>query len=205
MWPALVAAGAVAALHSALPDQLAFVGHRWILASVVILLAVPLEIFHRLGKHNYCRYLTNLVLGIIVLALIWSVYQLVVAILWTQEVRGRQLIISAGILWLTNIGVFAVCYWRIDAGGPHKRAQRDSHTDGAFLFPQMTIEDEDSDEPNWSPNFVDYLFLAFNTSTALSPTDSPVLRRRAKCLMMLQALIALVIIAVLASRAVNIL
>jgi uncharacterized membrane protein len=58
---------------------------------------------------------------------------------------------------------------------------------------------------DWSPNFVDYLFLAFNTSTAFSPTDTLVLARWAKILMMLQSLLSLLIIALLAARAVNIL
>src|SRR5215213_7015393 len=56
-----------------------------------------------------------------------------------------------------------------------------------------------------SPNFVDYLFVAFNTSTAFSPTDAPVLARWAKALMMLQSLISLTVLALLAARAVNIL
>ena len=60
-------------------------------------------------------------------------------------------------------------------------------------------------EHDWEPNFVDYLFLAFNTSTAFSPTDVPVLSRWAKILMMLQSLISLLVIALLAGRAVNIL
>ena len=59
--------------------------------------------------------------------------------------------------------------------------------------------------PNWSPHFVDYLFLAFNTSTAFSPTDTPALSRWAKVLMMLQAIISLAVLALLAARAVNIL
>jgi len=60
-------------------------------------------------------------------------------------------------------------------------------------------------EDRWSPRFIDYLFLAFNTSTAFSPTDVPVLSRWAKALMMVQALISLSTIVVLAARAVNIL
>ena len=60
-------------------------------------------------------------------------------------------------------------------------------------------------EREWEPNFIDYLFLAFNTSTAFSPTDVPVLSRWAKIMMMIQALISLLIVALLAGRAVNIL
>ncbi len=52
---------------------------------------------------------------------------------------------------------------------------------------------------------MDDLFLAFNTSTAFSPTDSPVLSRWAKGLMMVQALISFTTVALLAAGAVNIL
>jgi hypothetical protein len=49
------------------------------------------------------------------------------------------------------------------------------------------------------------LFLAFNTRTAFSPTDTAVLSRWAKMVTMLQAVISLTIVVLLASRAVNIL
>lgn len=58
---------------------------------------------------------------------------------------------------------------------------------------------------SWSPDFLDYLFLAFNTSTAFSPTDTAVLARWAKVMTMMQSLISLLIIALLAARAVNVL
>jgi len=119
-----------------------------------------------------------------------------------------RLLLSAGSLWVSNILVFALWYWRLDAGGPHGRDSRPGHPDGAFLFPQMTMSPPpgvDSPADLWSPNFVDYLFVAFNTSTAFSPTDAPVLARWAKALMMLQSLISLTVLALLAARAVNIL
>ena len=49
---------------------------------------------------------------------------------------------SAAALWITNILVFASWYWRLDAGGPREREQRGVHTDGAFLFPQMTLDQQ---------------------------------------------------------------
>jgi uncharacterized membrane protein len=96
--------------------------------------------------------------------------------------------------------VFASWYWRLDAGGPHQREVTGMHVEGAFLFPQMTLDD-----PDWIPGFVDYLFLAFNTSTAFSPTDVPVLSRWAKGMMMIQSIISFTTVALLAARAVNIL
>ncbi len=52
---------------------------------------------------------------------------------------------------------------------------------------------------------MDYLFLAFNTSTAFSPTDVPVLSRWAKAMMIVQSLISLATVVLLAARAVNVL
>ena len=133
---------------------------------------------------------------------------LLVAALPSHKESPLDLLRSASALWITNILVFASWYWRLDAGGPHARELRGVHTDGAFLFPQMTLNHQakaEMQEESWSPGFVDYLFLAFNTSTAFSPTDSPVLSSWAKILMMIQALISFATVALLAARAVNIL
>ena len=112
---------------------------------------------------------------------------------------------SAAILWGTNMLVFALWYWRLDAGGPHEREDRGEHTDGAFFFPQMMHSAPAKKGAPWFPNFVDYLFIAFCTSTTLGPTDTAVLSRWAKLLVMIQATISLLCVAVLASRAVGLL
>jgi hypothetical protein len=109
---------------------------------------------------------------------------------------------------VSNVLVFASWYWRLDGGGPNERDRRQTHEAGAFLFPQMTMTKElrkQMRQHPWSPGFVDYLFLAFNTSTAFSPTDVPVLTRWAKILMILQSVISLASVALVAARAVNIL
>jgi hypothetical protein len=86
-----------------------------------------------------------------------------------------------------------------------------AHTHGAFLFPQMAFASPNADDATiaenegWRPGFVDYLFVAFNTSTAFSPTDVPVLSLWAKLTMMVQSLISITTVVLLAGRAVNIL
>jgi hypothetical protein len=60
-------------------------------------------------------------------------------------------------------------------------------------------------DQTWKPGFVDYFFLAFNTSTAFSPTDVPVLSRWAKAMMIVQSCISLGTVVIIAARAVNIL
>lgn len=205
-WPALVAAIAVAGLYVALPSMLTF-GPRWLFPTVVLALLIPTFITHRVGHHRLNTILGFLVTSVLTLGLVLSLVLLVRALPTHQE-TPVMLLRSAASLWITNILVFALWYWRLDAGGPHQRDKRAGHPDGAILFPQMMMSEEalrDAGMENWSPNFVDYLFLAFNASTAFSPTDAPVLERWAKILMMLQSLLSLLIIALLAARAVNIL
>ena len=210
MWPSLIAMAAAGALHAVLPDHLAL-GPRWLVLAIVVALLVPGEVFHAVGKHSVCRVLGYIVISVVTIGMIGSVILLLRAIP-NHEVAPLQLLHSATALWVTNILVFAAWYWRLDAGGPHKRNMREDHTDGAFLFPQMTFDgptdgstDDKGDDKNWNPLFIDYLFLAFNTSTTLSPTDVPVLSRWAKALMMVQATISLTVVGLLAARAVNIL
>ena len=57
----------------------------------------------------------------------------------------------------------------------------------------------------WRPRFVDYLFVAFTTSSTFGPTDAPILTRWAKIFAMVQILISLSIVIVLISRAVGVL
>lgn len=205
-WPAMVALFAVGGLRLALPESLS-AGPGWLLLAIVGALMIPTVWARRRGFD-----LLNLILGymltsIVTIDVIWSLCLLVVA-LPSHKQAPVDLLRSAAELWIANILVFASWYWRLDAGGPRARELRGVHTDGAFLFPQMTLNPEtrrDMGEQCWSPGFVDYLFLAFNTSTAFSPTDSPVLTRWAKLLMMVQSLISLATVALLAARAVNIL
>lgn len=207
IWPPLVAMLAIGGLYAALPSGLLAGAPRWLLAAIVVSLIVPMVILHYIGNHALHQTLGYVLNSIVTAALIFSLALL----LWevTQhEVTPPQLLRSAALLWISNILIFASWYWRLDGGGPHERARTVGHSDGAFLFPQMTMPPEAkaaAGEKEWEPNFVDYLFLAFNTSTAFSPTDVPVLSRWAKSIMMVQALISLLVIALLAGRAVNIL
>lgn len=205
-WHALIAAIAVGGLYTALPADL-IVGPRWLFPAVVFTLLVPTVISHLRNNHRLNQMLGFTVNSVVTFGMVVSVALLIKALPEHKE-TPTELLTSAASLWFTNILVFALWYWRLDAGGPHGREKTSGHQDGAFLFPQMTMTPEaktEADEHTWSPNFVDYLFLAFNASTAFSPTDAPVLARWAKVLMMLQSLISLTVLVLLAARAVNIL
>ncbi len=205
-WPAMLALLAVGGLRLALPESLS-VGPGWLLIVVVCVLMLPAVLARRRGLDTVNKVLGYLLTSIVTLDMVWSLC-LVIAALPKHSETPQEMLRSAGALWITNILVFASWYWRLDAGGPRARELRGVHTDGAFLFPQMALDQQarrEMGEQCWSPGFVDYLFLAFNTSTALSPTDSPVLSRWAKAMMMVQSLISLATVVLLAARAVNIL
>jgi hypothetical protein len=207
-WPVIVAACAAVALHFALPAALR-PGTPWFLGVVVATLVIAATVFRRFGMHRQNAWASYGVLGALAIGLLYGVVALIVGLMRKTE-SATELLTSATVLWVTNVIVFASWYWRLDGGGPNERERRDAHTRGAFLFPQMTITPPSSDvtlaeEQGWRPSFVDYLFLAFNTSTAFSPTDVPPLSPVAKMAMMLQSVISLTTVVVLAGRAVNIL
>lgn len=201
-WLAWIVVVAVGGIFTALPSHM-IVGPRWGFLILVLVLLTPTMFTHFRGY-----LMVNKVLGIVIgvvltIGMIISVGLLIQGLPEHRE-QPTELLFSAAALWATNVLIFALWYWRLDAGGPHGRDRRKNHEEGAFLFPQMTIP-PGARPKNWKPNFVDYLFLAFNTSTAFSPTDVPVLTRWAKVLMMTQSLISLTVLALLAARAVNIL
>jgi len=205
-WPAMLALLAVCGLRLALPESLS-VGPDWLLVAVVGVLMIPTIWARYRGLDLLNKILGYVLTSIVTVDMVWSLW-LLVAAFPSHKQMPQDMLISAAALWITNVIVFASWYWRLDAGGPRARELRGVHTDGAFLFPQMTLNQQakrEMGEERWSPGFVDYLFLAFNTSTAFSPTDSPVLSRWAKVLMMIQALISFTTVALLAARAVNIL
>ena len=205
-WQAVLALIAVGGIYTALPRELS-VGPRWLLLAVVLLLLIPTVVAHRIGRHSLNHTLGIINNSIITAALVGSL-ALLVAGLPAHKEAPRPLLLSAASLWLTNALTFALWYWRLDGGGPTARRGRELSGSRAFLFPQMQIDRAERagfGVERWSPGFIDYLFVAFNTSAAFSPTDTPVLERWAKLLNMVQSLISLTIVAVLLSRAVGVL
>ena len=115
---------------------------------------------------------------------------------------GQSLLLDAMNIWFTNIVIFALMYWNIDQNSPSARGL-DPNAAPDFLFPQMTGTGDN--DPDWTPGFVDYLYLSFTNATAFSPTDTMPLSPRSKLLMALEALVSLVTVTLVAARAVNIL
>ncbi len=194
-WTAILAALAIGVLYLALPEYLT-IGPNWLLLVVIAVLIIPFFFIRKL-PHITIRLFALALLAVVTLGLAGSIALLIYRL--PKTTVGSILLRSAGLLWLSNILVFALWYWEIDGGGPHKRHEM-NHQAADFMFPQQA----DGNKTGWVPHFADYLFVAFTGSTALSPTDTFPLTRRAKLLMMLEAILSLIIIILLAARAVNI-
>lgn len=190
-------------LQLALPDRFVF-GGRWLLPVLEVLLVLLLaattpkqKVFQSLKR----RINVVLLIGVAALGNLYALSQVASHLLQQGRINnGRDLILTAINIYLTNIVIFALLYWEMDAGGPgHRHAASDEERD--FLFPQSQIASQKS----WHPTFVDYLYVSSTNATAFSPTDTMPLTRRAKLLMLVQSVVSLVVVALVAARAVNIL
>jgi hypothetical protein len=173
----------------------------WLLPLLFAGLLIALAIAHVQERRVVARKLALALVMVGTIAVEASVVTLVVRLIQESE-AAPYLLRDAALLWVANVIVFGVWYWELDGGGPRAR-----HTDGYhptdLAFPQIQIEELKMGA--WKPEFVDYFFVAFTASAAFSPTDTSFLSVRAKLLLMLQAGGSIVILAVVAARAINIL
>lgn len=190
----------IGVLFILLPEKLT-VGPNWlVLVLEVILLAPSLAAGVLARRHLPVRLARSLAIGLLVLVTAGLVISVVEMVQQLPSLRGATLLKTGASLYAINVLVFAVWYWEIDHGGPFKRLiSKRIAVD--FQFPQQA----GGNPTRWLPGFIDYLFLAFCTSTALSPADTVPLTRRAKMLMMTQSIIALIVLAIIVGRSINVL
>ena len=203
--PVAAAVALAIALQLVLPKRLA-IHPTWLLPSLEGLLLLGLiaaNPTHINRTSTALRTASVALIALISLANAWSTAQLIKGLVNGTQGDNASLLLSRGAsVYITNILVFALWYWEWDRGGPVSRAQGvRPYPD--FLFPQMA--QPELTPPDWKPNFVDYLYVSFTNAAAFSPTDTMPLSRWAKMLMLLQSAIALLTVAFVVARAVNIL
>jgi uncharacterized membrane protein len=203
-WPAQLTVAIVIALNLLLPESIT-AGPNWLVPSVAGALLVVLAVItparadaHTLGVRRFALS----VIGLVSVANLVSLVLLVNFLISGGKVNGHALILAGVVLWTTNVLLFAVLYWELDRGGPVARFLRPDVLPD-FQFPQM--ENPQLAHPGWRPGFVDFLYLSLTNAIAFSPTDTMPLTQSAKAVMALQSLAALITIALVVARAVNIL
>jgi len=206
-WPVTVTTAVAVGLQMAVPDRLVLVHPSWVLPATQGALLVMLVVANprRINKESKAlRLLALTFAALLSLANLWSLAKLAIGI--TQGTTGTSpshLLITGALIWLTNVIVFGLWYWEFDRGGPVARALNTKQYPD-FQFVQM-VSPPVMVPPDWEPHFADYLYLAFTNAAAFSPTDVMPLSRWAKIAMTLQSAISIVTVALVVSRAVNIL
>ena len=203
-WPATIAVLAVVALQLSLLEKLTL-GPNWLAPALELALLIPLAVGaprrHPEQARGW-RFVAVGLIGLVNISNFVSLGLLVHYLLLGGKTSGGELLFDAVKIWVTNVILFALWFWELDRGGPHRRGHEgEKHPD--FAFTQMTSSK--LAPAHWQPVFLDYLFVSFTNGSAFSPTDTLPLTIRAKMLMMVQALTSLLTVALIAGRAVNIL
>jgi hypothetical protein len=155
-----------------------------------------------LNKVRWLRLATFLLNSLFTVQLFVATLLIVVRLMQGSKVSAANLLVDGLVIFVTNILVFSLWYWYIDSARTRFLEKTiDQRWD--FLFPQRQASYPGYED--WRPQFGDYVFLAFTTSVAFSPTDTLPLSRAAKLLMMTQSIIALIAITAVVGTAINIL
>jgi hypothetical protein len=204
LWPGQLVVLLALLLYLVLPPKLT-IGPNWLLPSAEFVLFLGLvAAAWRGGRAPGRRRLVALGLVFVVtvanlVALGFLTHYLIVG----GHARGADLIDGGLVIWCTNLLIFTVWYWELDRGGPLASQQDRQPVPPDFLFPQMS--DDRYSPQGWKPRFGDYLYVSLTNQSAFSPTDTMPLTLRAKVLMGIQGVAALVTVGIIVSRAVNIL
>lgn len=179
--------------------ELTLTNQIWL--GIKVLVLVPIAVAWLTSRRKELRYALLVSLGLLTFELLASVLFLAITLASDTSRNAIGLIRDTILVAIINILIFSLWYWIIDAYPLEPRQPTEQPND--FLFPQYSLSAPQF--ANWQPKYLDYLFLAFTTTTAFGPTDTLPLTHRAKMLMMLQAFLSLMIIVVLAGRALSVL
>lgn len=180
------------------------VGHKYAIAGFEVLLVFLLALIKPNEKPATARIRRTMAIALIALISLANLTSLGLVIndlFHGGIVTGKDLILSALAIYVTNIIIFGLWYWELDSDGVQGQSADVEPID--FLFPQMTVPGSKAGK-NWSPSFFDYLYVSITNGTAFGTNDTSPLTHRAKVLMTIQSLISIVIIALVVTRAVSI-
>lgn len=143
-------------------------------------------------------------LGVMTGHVIFNLYNLLSNPIISQN--GQLILLDAFIIWTSSVMTFSLWYWILDRGGPLERAlnpELDKEIKHDFHFAQYGLQD--TGWKRWQPRFIDYLSMSFFVATNFSAADVIPLSKPAKILVMVEAGLSLVIIAMVITRAISLL
>jgi hypothetical protein len=210
--PPVAAVITAAALYATMPSRFLAGSAGVITASRIIVpglslvllwpLALTIPRTTRLERSVPRRTAALVLIALMSVAIGVSVVLLVHLLVNGHKVNGHDLLRAGIHMWCASVLVFALWFWQLDSGGPTARVRR-SGAPPDFLFTQQASPE--LGPAGWQPRFLDYLYLSFTNSTAFSPTDTMPLTRWAKMLMLVESAASLLLLLMVAARAVNVL
>ena len=187
-WLAKGAIVVIVALQLVIVNDL-YVGARWLGPAVELALLVPLSIgsflTHRSARRaatvddwdhvgtrrRWVRRLAIVLTALSTALNFAALFLLMRGIFQGTAGAGQTLLLDAINIWVTNVVIFALWFWTLDRGSPANRGLTSlDHCD--FIFTQQQQGSSSKAFGDWSPGFVDYVFLAYTNATAFSPTDT---------------------------------
>ena len=204
-WPMAGAIVAAMVLTVLLPDDVRL-GPAWalpVLEAALLVAVIAADPGSITRRSRELRLLSIALVAVLVVGSLWSTALLIDTLVHggPQTNSARDLLEAGSIVWVSNNIAFALLYWELDGGGAAARAHHvPAHPD--LAFPQQL--NPGIGPPDWSPRFIDYLYLSFTNATAFSPTDVMPLVPWAKISMVVQAVISLAILGLVIARAVNV-
>jgi len=210
--PPVLAVLTAAALYATMPGRFVpgssglITTARILIPTLAVVLLWPLTLTvprtERLERSVPRRTAALALIALVSVAIGASIVLLVHLLVNGNKVDGHDLLRAAIHMWCASVLVYALWFWQLDSGGPIARVGRHGRPPD-FLFTQQA--NVDLGAVAWQPRFLDYLYLSYTNSTALSPTDTMPLTQWAKMLMLLESGSSLLLLLMVAARAVNIL
>jgi uncharacterized membrane protein len=178
----------------------------WVIPLVsAVLLATSITVYERRrGPGHATRVIMQTLNGVLIVGSVISLALLVRGVFAGSTLTAPYLMLAGIALWVVDLGVFALVYWEMDAGGPEARAEGYVLRWPDLVFPQLQTDQEALTPPVWKPTIYDYLYVSLTSSLAFSPTDAMPYTRRAKLVMGAENLLSFATLAVIVARAVNI-
>ena len=204
-WAVFVSIAVALTLYFFIPQKVQPIPH-WIVPTIGALMLIPQVILNPtrlVRERSWSRWMSISLSAILVLVNQVTIV-LVIRELVAGDSTGPAVLLTASMVWVTNVIAFAFVYWELDLGGPFARRLHDSrqYLQMDFRFPQ---HDGAPGNKYWEPAFFDYAYFSLSNMMAFSPTDVMPMTSCAKALMGYQALTGFVLLALVISRAINIL
>jgi hypothetical protein len=201
--PVAVAVLVNLALSLFLPSEVLFFP-SWVVPAIGLSLLIPLVVFNprRLTRETtWSRWLSFALAILLTVANQLTVVRTIDQLLHGHP-DGGAVLLTALQVWVSSIIAFGLVYWELDRGGPVARRRPDlfARDEADFQFPQET----DPATAAWRPVYLDYLYVALTNMMAFSPTDTMPMTVRAKMIMAYQSIGGFILLALVISRAVNI-